>query len=266
MSELNKNNNLMPVLFIGHGNPMNAISQNSYTSTLVRLGRELPWPKAILCISAHWLTAGTWVTHMSNPKTIHDFYGFPEELYQVQYPALGNPELAETIQKLLEHPRIKLDDHSWGLDHGTWAILNKMYPQASVPVLQLSIDMSEPAAFHYKLGQDLKKLREQGVLIIGSGNIVHNLQKINWSMVGKGLDWALEFDKWFQERLEARDFNSLVNDFFNKPAGRQSVPTPDHYYPALYVIGAANASENLKFEFEEFDMGSISMRCFSFGR
>lgn len=256
----------MPVLFLGHGNPMNAIADNSFTRRLAEMGKEFPKPKAILCVSAHWLSAGTWVTHMEKPKTIHDFYGFPQQLFDVQYPAPGSPQVAELIQSLSTSPRIQADDKSWGLDHGTWSVLCKMYPQADIPVLQLSIDMSEPASFHFKLGQTLKALRDQGVLIVGSGNIVHNLRRVEWEMTGKGTDWAIEFDEWIKGRLEARDFRSLTEEFLKTKAGQLSVPTPDHYLPMLYVLGAADEKENLKFEFEGYDMGSISMRCFSFGR
>lgn len=256
----------MPVLFVGHGNPMNAVAENSFTERLAALGQELPKPKAILCISAHWLSAGTWVTHMSHPKTIHDFYGFPQELFDVQYPAPGSPLVAELIQSLSKSPKIQADDKSWGLDHGTWSVLCKMYPEADIPVLQMSIDMSEPAAFHFKMGQTLRALRDQGVLIIGSGNIVHNLRRIEWGMPGQGADWAVEFDHWVRDRIEARDFGALTEDFLKTKAGQLSVPTPDHYLPLLYVLGAADEKESLKFEYEGFDMGSISMRCFSFGR
>lgn len=256
----------MPVLFLGHGNPMNAIANNSFTQRLGELGKELPRPKAILCISAHWLSAGTWVTHMRTPKTIHDFYGFPQSLFDVQYPAPGSPEVAELIQSLSKSPKIQLDENSWGLDHGTWSVLTKMYPAADIPVLQLSIDMSEPSSFHFKLGETLRALRDQGVLIVGSGNIVHNLRRVEWDMPGRGSDWAIEFDQWVKSRLEARDFKAVTEDFLNTKAGQLSVPTPDHYLPLHYVLGAAEANEPLSFEYEGYDMGSLSMRCFSFGR
>lgn len=256
----------MPVVFIGHGNPMNAIAQNAFTESLGQLGTNLPTPKAILCVSAHWLSAGTWVTHMPHPKTIHDFYGFPQELFNVQYPAPGSPQIAELIQSLSSSPKIHADDKSWGLDHGTWAVLCKMYPKANIPVLQLSIDMSEPPAFHFQLGRTLKALREHGVLIVGSGNIVHNLRRVEWDKPGQGADWAIEFDEWVKDRLEARDFKAVTEHFADTQAGRWSVPTPDHYYPMLYVLGAVDEKDPLKFEFEGYDMGSLSMRCFSFGR
>ncbi len=257
----------MPVLFLGHGSPMNAIEDNRFTQRLTELGQELPRPKAILCISAHWLSAGTWVTRMDQPRTIHDFYGFPQALFDVQYPAPGSPALAEQIQKLTEKPKIHADDNVWGLDHGTWSVLRRVYPEADIPVVQLSIDMSEPPAFHLELGKILKSLREQGVLIVGSGNIVHNLRQVDWSKQSQGFDWALEFDHWVKGQIEKRDFQSLATDFMKTTAGRNSVPTPDHYYPLLYVLGAADVQKDeLKFEFEGYDMGSISMRCLSLGR
>lgn len=262
----NKQDVKMPLVFLGHGNPMNAIEENNFTQMLTSLGQELPRPKAILCISAHWLSAGTWVTHMQNPKTIHDFYGFPQELFNVQYPAPGDPQMAEYIQTLSKSPTIQADDSAWGLDHGTWAVLRKMYPEAQIPVLQLSIDMSEPASFHFELGRTLRSLRERGVLIVGSGNIVHNLRRVDWNQSQKGFDWAIEFDEWVKGRLEQRDFKALIEDSQKTKAGQWSVPTPDHYLPLLYVLGAADANDHLSFEFEGYDMGSISMRCLSFGK
>ena len=256
----------MPVVFIGHGSPMNAIEDNSFTNSLVRLGQDLPRPKAILCVSAHWLSAGTWVTRMDRPKTIHDFYGFPDELFAVQYPAPGSRQLAEQIQSLSQKPRIQADDSAWGFDHGTWAVLRKMYPEADVPVVQLSIDMSEPAEFHMQLGKTLSILREQGVLIVGSGNIVHNLRRIDWSKPSGGYDWAIDFDQWVKGQLEKGDFKSLTQ-FSATEAGRLSVPTPDHYLPLMYVLGAADADKDeLWYPFEGYDMGSISMRSVVLGK
>ncbi|MEN0058068.1 MAG: 4,5-DOPA dioxygenase extradiol [Bdellovibrio sp.] len=256
----------MPVLFIGHGSPMNALEDNAIVQRWEALGREIGKPQAILCISAHWLSAGTWVTAMEQPRTIHDFYGFPQALFNVQYPAPGNPQLAEELRALTQHPKIQADTHAWGLDHGTWSVLSKMYPQADVPVIQLSIDMSEPASFHYELGKSLRALREKGVLIIGSGNIVHNLRRIDWSQPQKGFDWAVEFDEWIKARLQERDFKSVIEDYGKTMAGRLSVPTPDHYLPLMYILGATDESDALRFEVEGCDMGSLSMRSLSFGR
>lgn len=256
----------MPTVFIGHGSPMNAIEENEFTKRLGFLGKELPTPKAILCVSAHWLSAGTWVTAMEKPRTIHDFYGFPQALFDKTYAAPGDPDLARYIQTLSQKPKIQLDEKSWGLDHGTWAVLCKMFPQADIPVLQLSIDMSEPASFHLELGKALRSLRERGVLIVGSGNIVHNLRRIDWNKGQQGFDWAIEFDEWVKGRLLDRDFKALTEDFLKTSAGQFSVPTPDHYLPLLYVLGAAQDQDSLRFDFEGYDMGSISMRCLTFGR
>nr|WP_226988044.1 4,5-DOPA dioxygenase extradiol [Bdellovibrio bacteriovorus] len=256
----------MPALFIGHGSPMNAIEDNQYGQRWLELGQEIGKPKAILCVSAHWLSAGTWVTQMERPRTIHDFYGFPQALHDMQYPAPGNPELAAELRRLSKNPKIQADEKSWGLDHGTWSVLAKMYPEADVPVVQLSIDMSEPASFHLELGKTLGQLREQGVLILGSGNIVHNLRRMDWNQPRKGFDWAEEFDEWVKARLIDRDFKAVGDDYAKTLAGQLSVPTPDHYLPLLYVLGAADEKDNLKFELEGFDMGSISMRALSFGR
>nr|WP_235046163.1 4,5-DOPA dioxygenase extradiol [Bdellovibrio bacteriovorus] len=256
----------MPALFIGHGSPMNAIEDNQYGQRWFELGKEIGRPKAILCVSAHWLSAGTWVTQMEQPRTIHDFYGFPQALHDMQYPAPGNPELAAELRRLSKNPKIQADEKSWGLDHGTWSVLAKMYPEANIPVIQLSIDMSEPASFHFELGKTLHQLRKQGVLILGSGNIVHNLRRIDWNSPNKGSDWAVEFDEWVKARLEVRDFKSVTEDFGKTLAGQLSVPTPDHYLPLMYVLGAAGDKEEVKWELEGMDMGSLSMRALSFGR
>lgn len=255
---------MMPAIFIGHGSPLNALAQNSFTQMLNQLGKDLPLPKAVLCISAHWMTEGSWVTAMSQPKTIHDFYGFPPALFEVQYPAAGSPEMAREIQSRIIDPKIHLDQEMWGLDHGSWSILRHIYPEAQVPVLQLSLYMKQPVAYHFKLGQELRKLREQGILILGSGNIVHNLRQIQWQVDAQAYPWAIEFDEWIKDRLEARDFDAIVNAFDKTEAGKLSVPTLEHYLPLLYVIGAANESDKLNFIFEGIQNASISMRCLSF--
>lgn len=260
-----KSGTKMPVLFIGHGSPMNAIATNEFTKTLNNLNQKIQKPKAILCVSAHWMTEGTWVTGMEKPKTIHDFYGFPQALFDVQYPAAGSPTIAETIRANVTDPRINLDHEIWGLDHGTWSVLKHMYPEADIPVLQLSIYMEQPAEYHFKLGQELAKLREKGILIVGSGNIVHNLRKISWDEKAKPHDWAIEFDEWAKDKMLKRDFKSLQHDVMNFEAGKLSVPTFDHYYPLLYILGAANNKDEMRFEYEEIQNASISMRCVSFG-
>ena len=255
----------MPVLFIGHGSPMNAVADNSFTRSLNSLGRRLPKPRAILMVSAHWMTKGTWVTAMALPKTIHDFYGFPQELFNVQYPAPGSPELAQEIQTLIHLPQIHLDESNWGLDHGTWSVLRHLYPAADIPVLQMSLDLSQPPEYHFQLGQQLQTLRDQGVLIVGSGNIVHNLRRIDWEENARPFDWAIEFDESVKGHLENRSFKELKGSLLSTEAGRLSVPTPEHYYPLLYILGASVNSDVLKFEYESFQNASISMRTLSFG-
>ncbi|MGZ3696437.1 MAG: 4,5-DOPA-extradiol-dioxygenase [Bdellovibrionota bacterium] len=257
--------NRAPVFFVGHGSPMNAIAENSFTQALKRLGSLYPNPKAILCISAHWMTEGTWVTAMEKPKTIHDFYGFPPELFAVQYPAPGSPKLAEEISKLFSAPHLNLDKEIWGFDHGTWSVLRHMYPAANIPVLQLSLHMEQPAAYHYELGKELRALRDQGILIVGSGNIVHNLSKIRWGDEAEPYSWALKFDAWMKEQLEARNDNAIVSEYLDSEAGKLSVPTNEHYFPLLYSLGAAGENEMPKTEYEEIQNGSISMRTISFG-
>lgn len=256
----------MPVLFIGHGSPMNAIADNAYTRSLNELGKRLQRPKAILCVSAHWMSEGSWITHMKSPRTIHDFYGFPQELFEIQYPAPSDPQIAEAIQAQISDPKIQLDNEMWGFDHGTWSVLRHMYPNADVPVLQLSIYMEQPPAYHFKLGQQLKALRDQGILIIGSGNIVHNLRKIRWEQDAEPFDWAIEFDQWVKQKLEARDFEAVVNDAMNSELGKLSHPTPDHWYPFIYTLGAADKSDNLEFAYDEIQNASISMRSVILGK
>jgi 4,5-DOPA dioxygenase extradiol len=255
----------MPVLFIGHGSPMNAIENNEYTRKLSALGKSLPKPTAILVVSAHWMTEGSWITEMAHPKTIHDFHGFPQALFDVQYPAPGSPEIAKLIQDMTTQPKIHGDHEMWGLDHGTWSVLRHMYPNADIPVLQLSLYMSESPEYHVSLGKQLSQLRDKGVLILGSGNLVHNLRKIRWEPNAKPFEWAVEYDEWLKTKLVDRDFSAVLNDFNLTTAGKLSVPTLDHYYPLHYILGAANDRDELKFEFEEIQNGSISMRSFRLG-
>jgi 4,5-DOPA dioxygenase extradiol len=257
---------LAPIIFIGHGSPMNALANNPFTLSLNKLKNLYPNPTAIVCISAHWMTKGTWVTHMEKPKTIHDFGGFPQKLFDVQYPAPGSPKTAELISKMVKSTKINLDDSNWGLDHGTWTVLKHVFPEANIPIIQLSLDLSEPPEYHLKLGQELFELRKKGVLIIGSGNIVHNLRTIKWEDDAKPFDWAIEFDEKVKLDLEKRDIKSLVSTFSNTHAGKLSVPTPDHYYPLLYILGAMDKNDDLQFHYDGIELGSISMRTFSFGK
>lgn len=254
----------MPILFVGHGSPMNALEKNSFTQILENLAGKMPRPKAILMISAHWMSEGTWVLGMDEPKTIHDFYGFPQALFDIQYPANGSPETAKLIESSITDPKIEIDLQDWGFDHGGWSILKHMYPQADVPVLQMSLNMKQSPEYHFQIGQQLKNLRDQGVLIIGSGNLVHNLRRIDWNTYAKPHDWAIEFDAWLKSKIENRDFKALIKDYHSTEAGKLSIPTMDHYLPAHYILGASDSSDELKFEFEEIHNASISMRAFGF--
>lgn len=264
MSVDRSNAEKMPTLFLGHGSPMNAIEDNDFTQTLQRLGKSLPRPKAILMVSAHWETNGTWVTGMENPKTIHDFYGFPKALFDVQYPASGAPQIATDVSNTIITPNIGVDNNKWGLDHGTWSVLMHIFPNADVPVFQLSLDRSQSISFHYELGKQLSFLREQGVMIMGSGNIVHNLGEIKWGEDATPHDWAIEFDEWAKKKLVNRDFNSLITDPLKSKEGKLSIPTLEHYLPLLYVLGASGEKENLVFDYEGIQLSSMSMRCLRF--
>ncbi|WP_160715777.1 4,5-DOPA dioxygenase extradiol [Chitinophaga solisilvae] len=252
----------MPVMFIGHGSPMNGISDNAFTHALGKMGQALPQPpKAILVISAHWLTKGTHVLVSPQPPTIHDFGGFPEALYRVQYPAPGAPDMARATKELITSVKVVEDDH-WGLDHGAWTVLRHMYPQADIPVYQLSIDYYQSPGYHYKLAAELKALRKKGVLVIGSGNIVHNLRQISFSENAQPYDWALSFDATVKDRLEKHAFTDLVNYQQLGQAAMLSIPTNDHYLPMLYILGMINSNEDIQFTYEEIQNASISMRCF----
>lgn len=252
----------MPVLFIGHGNPMNAIEENDFTKGWKTAASKLPPPKAILCISAHWLTNGTFVTAMQHPRTIHDFYGFPEKLFQQEYPAPGSPDFANETKEIIKKTNVGLD-HEWGLDHGTWSVLLPMYPLAKIPVYQLSIDYSKPAQYHYELAKELSALRKKGVLIIGSGNIVHNLGMVQWS--DKAFDWAIEFDEKIKQLILKKDHNSIINYEKLGAAAKLSIPTNDHYLPLIYSLALQHEKDEISFFNETTTMGSISMRSVKFG-
>lgn len=257
----------MPVLFIGHGSPMNAIEDNAFSKRWQQMGKEIPRPKAVVVVSAHWLTKGTMVTAMPNPKTIHDFGGFPQTLFDVQYPAPGNPELANEIQKLITNPAVELD-HDWGLDHGTWSVVKHMYPNADIPVLQLSIDYYKPAAYHYELAKQLLALRKKGVLIIGSGNMVHNLRMVAWNKLSEpeyGFDWALEMNAVFKNKIENGLHKELIQYEKLHKAATLAIPTPDHYYPLLYILALQTDNDKVTFFNDKVVGGSLTMTSVKIG-
>ena len=260
----------MPVLFVGHGSPMNIVLKNSYTESLVKTATKIPKPKAILVISAHWLTNGTFVTCVKKPRTIHDFYGFPDELYNISYPSPGSQENAQLATKTVKSTHVKCGN--WGLDHAAWAILRHMYPAADVPVFEMSLDYSpfndwnpKSLEFHYKLGSELAPLREKGVLIIGSGNIVHNLGLIDFDIDAKPFDWAVKFDEKAKLYLVSGNHKGLINYLEIGKEAHYAVPTQDHYLPMIYAIGLQTKGEALKFIHEGFQNGSVSMRAFQIG-
>lgn len=249
----------MPAIFFGHGNPMNALLRNSYTQGWRHIGERTPKPNAILSVSAHWFVPETAVTISVMPRTIHDFGGFPRELYGVQYPASGDPELARRVQKLLAPLPVKLDD-SWGLDHGTWSVLRHVYPDADVAVVQLSIDKTQPAAFHFELARKLASLRDERVLIMGSGNLVHNLHAYAWGLhMSDPYDWAVRFEAKAKVIMLAREYKKLIEYEKLGPEAMLSVPTPDHYLPLMYVLGASQERDAVTFPIEGVDGGSVSM-------
>lgn len=255
-----------PAVFFGHGNPMNAVLDNPFTRGWAEIGAGLPRPRAILCVSAHWYIPGAAVTIGTAPRTIHDFGGFPRQLYQVRYPAPGDPGLAARVQKLLAPLKVQRDEQ-WGLDHGAWSVLCHVYPRADVPVVQLSIDETQPASFHFQIGQRLAPLREEGVLIVGSGNVVHNLHAYAWGgHPVEPYDWAVQFEQRVRQLMLADETAPLL-DYENK-LGREavlSVPTPDHYLPLLYVLGTRGVSEPVSFPVQGVDGGSVSMLAVKVG-
>ncbi len=255
----------MPAFFIGHGNPMNALYDNPFTQTLTRVGVALPKPRAALVISAHWLTSGTRVSVAPNPETIYDFGGFPPELSQVKYPAKGDPTAAEFVKSHITKTQVQTDAHM-GLDHGAWTILKHLWPDAGIPVFQLSIDYTKSPQWHYELAQELNALRRKGILIIGSGNIVHNLGRLDFQNPNPAtMDWALEFDTAVKTRIDNRKHSELISYENLGKAARLSVPTNDHYLPLLYTLGLQEKEEAATHIYEGFDLGSISMRCVKLG-
>lgn len=260
-SELKEQESLMPVLFIGHGSPMNGIEDNEFSRRWAQMAKEIPTPAAVLVVSAHWFSRGTKITAMDFPKTIHDFGGFPQALFDVQYNAPGNPGLAKETASLIRSAQIELD-HDWGLDHGAWTVVRHMYPEAKIPVLQLSIDYTKGPKYHYDLAQELYALRKKGVLIIGSGNMVHNLRMVAWDKMevpGYGYDWAIQMNDTFKNLIAAGDHKSLIN---YERLGREAmlaIPTPEHYLPLLYTLGLRGSNDKVSFFNDKAVAGSLTM-------
>lgn len=257
----------MPLLFLGHGNPMNAIEENEFVVGFRTVGNALPKPTAILCISAHWETKGTFVTAMEKPKTIHDFGGFPQSLYNVQYPAPGSPELASETKKIVQKAEVGLDEN-WGLDHGAWSVIKHLYPKAEVPIIQMSLDYTKAPQYHYELAKELATLRKKGVLIVGSGNMVHNLGMIAWDKMNNdeyGYDWALEAREKMKKFMLNDDHQSLINYKSQGKAFTLSVPTPDHFLPLLYVLALKEKNEKLNLFNDKAIAGSLTMTSVKIG-
>lgn len=266
-SQLFSNTEKMPVLFLGHGNPMNAIEENEFVNGFRNIAKTLPTPNAILCVSAHWFTNGTMVTAMEMPKTIHDFGGFPKALFDVQYPAKGAPALAKETKELLL-PTIVALDEKWGLDHGSWSVIKHLYPNANIPVIQLSIDYTKPAQYHFELAQKLNTLRNKGILIIGSGNIIHNLRLVDFPNFDKenyGYEWAIEARATINNYLLNGDYQPLIEYTKLSKAIQLAIPTPDHYLPLIYTLGLQQKSENLYLFNDKLVAGSMSMTSLKIG-
>jgi 4,5-DOPA dioxygenase extradiol len=250
----------MPVLFIGHGSPMNAIEENEFVTGWRNLGKSIPKPKAILCVSAHWETKGSFVTAMDKPRTIHDFGGFPKELFDVQYPAPGSPLLAGETKDIIKKTQLGMDD-KWGLDHGCWSVISRIYPKADIPVIQLSLDYSQPPQYHYDLAKELASLRKKGILIVGSGNIVHNLGMVAWDKLNDiyGYDWAMEANDKIKSLILKNDHASLINYKSQGKAFNLAIPTAEHYLPLLYILALKKENEEISFFNDKAVAGSLSM-------
>ncbi len=262
-----KSTDNMPVLFLGHGSPMNAIEENDFVRGFRAAGAALPRPRAILCISAHWETNGTFVTAMEHPPTIHDFGGFPPALYEVQYPAPGDPALAKETSELVKKTKVGMDQQ-WGLDHGCWSVVKHLYPKADIPVIQMSLDYSKPASWHFELAKDLSALRKKGVLIVGSGNMVHNLRMVAWDKLnepGFGYDWAIEASSKMKQYMTEGNFQPLIDYDKQGQAFRLSIPTPDHYLPLLYILGLKEEKESLTLFNDQALGGSLTMTSVRIG-
>ncbi|MBL1162201.1 MAG: 4,5-DOPA dioxygenase extradiol [Chlorobi bacterium] len=272
LNELNKITEIfdstvkMPVLFLGHGSPMNAIEENEFVTGFRNIAKDIPKPNAILCISAHWETKGTFVTAMKNPTTIHDFGGFPKELFEVQYPAPGSPDLAKETKFLITKTEVGLDD-KWGLDHGAWSVIKHLYPNADIPVIQLSLDYSQTPQYHYELAQQINSLRKKGVLIIGSGNIVHNLRMVEWKRLNEtfGFDWAIEANEKMKNYILNGDHKQLINFRSQGKAFDLAIPTPEHYLPLLYSLALQDKNEEVKLFNDKAVAGSLTMTSLKIG-
>ncbi|MEQ9187846.1 MAG: 4,5-DOPA dioxygenase extradiol [Cryomorphaceae bacterium] len=256
----------MPVLFLGHGSPMNAIEENEFVAGFRNIAKDISKPNAILCVSAHWETKGTLVTAMENPPTIHDFSGFPQELYEVNYPAPGSPDLAKETKSLITTTEVGLDD-KWGLDHGAWSVIRHMYPNADIPVFQMSLDYSQSPQYHYELAQQIKSLRERGVLIIGSGNIVHNLRLVEWRRLNDtfGFDWAIEANEKMKKYMLSGDHQQLINFRSQGKAFDLAIPTAEHYLPLLYTLALKDEKDELRLFNDKAVAGSLTMTSVKIG-
>ena len=266
-SSLKHQEELMPVLFIGHGSPMNGIQDNEFSQRWTQIAREIPIPAAVVVVSAHWYTKGTWITAMDFPKTIHDFSGFPQELFNIQYKAPGDPELAKETASLIHSTKVEMD-HDWGLDHGTWTVVRHMYPKANIPVLQLSIDYTKPPEYHYELAKELYELRKKGVLVIGSGNMVHNLGMVAWDKLtdnSYGYDWALQMNSIFKNLITNGDHKPLIHYESLGKEAKLAIPTPEHYLPLLYTLGIKGEKEPISFFNDKAVGGSLTMTSVKFG-
>lgn len=264
---LKEQEQLMPVLFIGHGSPMNGIEDTEFSRRWTQMAKEIPTPKAVLVVSAHWFTKGTQITAMDFPKTIHDFGGFPKELFAVQYPAPGNPALAKETASLLQSAHVELD-HDWGLDHGSWTIIRHMYPDANIPVLQLSIDYTKGPQYHYNLAKELNALRKKGVLIIGSGNMVHNLRLVAWDKLNDeeyAYDWAGQINSKFKELILSGDHQPLINYSSLGREAMLAIPTPEHYLPLMYTLGLQTNNDTVSFFNDKAVGGSLTMTSVKLG-
>lgn len=264
---LHEQEQIMPVLFIGHGSPMNGIVDNHFSKRWKEMAKEIPTPSAVLVVSAHWFTRGTQITAMDFPKTIHDFGGFPQALFDVQYPAPGNPLLAKETASLIRSTPVVLD-HDWGLDHGTWTVVRHMYPNANIPVLQLSIDYTKGPQFHYDLAKELYALRKKGILIIGSGNMVHNLRMVAWDKLKEdeyGFDWAIQMNTVFKELIQSKDHASLIQYTHLGKEAMLAIPTPEHFLPLMYTLGAGSIRDTISFFNDKAVGGSLTMTSVKIG-